>query len=99
MGDGCHGVELSKVKVFLDSPIIVTLNDEVKLMTADEKTVIAEFHRVHLFDKKEKARIEVHSAGMSMLDHIVLTFVFVGQARREREVAVRSTVPFNWLVG
>lgn len=54
----------------------------------DEKTVIAKFHRAHHFMRKQKARLEVQPAGMDMLDHIVLTFVFVESKRRERERAV-----------
>jgi len=57
-----------------------------KLVTTDEKkTVIAEFHRARYFIKKQKARLEVQPAGMNMLDYIILTFVFVENARRERE--------------
>jgi len=67
-----------------------------RLVTADEKTVIAEFHRPNYFTNKQKARIDVQPAGMGMLDHIVLTFVFVDQARREREAGARSTVP--WVI-
>ncbi|KAF9784308.1 hypothetical protein BJ322DRAFT_1109031 [Thelephora terrestris] len=62
-----------------------------KLVTADDKrTLIAEFHRAHHFTKKQKARLEVQPAGMDMLDHIVLTFVFAEQKRRERETRARS---------
>ena len=53
----------------------------------DKKTEIAKFHRAHYFTKKQKARLEVQPAGMEMLDHIVLTFVFVESKRRERELA------------
>lgn len=65
-------------------------------MTAGENTVIAEFHRPHYFTNKQKARIDVQPAGMGMLDYIVLTFVLVDQARREREAGAKNTVP--WLI-
>jgi hypothetical protein len=58
--------------------------------TDEKKTVIAEFHRPHYFINKQKARLEVNSAGMFMLDYIIVTFVFVEQTRREREAASRS---------
>ena len=61
----------------------------MKLVTTDEeKTVIAEFRPPQ---KKQKAQLKVHPAGMSMLDSIVLTFVFVEKNRRERETATRSS--------
>ena len=56
----------------------------------ENKTVIAKFHRARCCFKKRKARLEVHPAGMGMLDHIVLTFVFAEQKRRERERAAKS---------
>ena len=65
-------------------------------MTMDEKSVIAEFHRPHFFKNKQRARLEVQPAGMSMLDYIILTFVIVDQTRREREARARNTVP--WVV-
>ena len=68
----------------------------MKLVTADEKTVIAEFHRPNYFRNKQKARIDVQPAGMAILDYIVLTFVFVDQTRREREAGAKSTVP--WVI-
>ena len=62
------------------------------MVTTDEKkTVIAEFHRAHHFTKKEKARLEVQAAGMNMLDHIVLTFVFAENKRKERERRARTS--------
>ena len=68
------------------SPPLSVLNLVTKLVTADEKkTVIAEFHRAHYIMKRQKARLEVQPAGMDMLDHIVLTFVFAEYKRRERE--------------
>ena len=67
------------------------LNRGMKLVTADEKkTVIAEFHRPHYFTNKQKARLEVQPTGMEMLDHIILTFVFAEQTRRERESSASS---------
>ncbi|KAF9781720.1 hypothetical protein BJ322DRAFT_240673 [Thelephora terrestris] len=67
-----------------------------KLVTIDDKTVIAEFHRPNHITNKQKARLEVQPAGMNMLDHIVLTFVIVDQTRREREAAAWHTVP--WMI-
>ena len=58
----------------------------MKLVTADEKkTVIAEFHRAHHLINKQKARLEVQPEGMTMLDWIILTFVYVERKRRQRE--------------
>lgn len=63
-----------------------------KLVTMDEKkTVIAKFHRAHHFVKKQNARLEVRPEGMEMLDHIVLTFVYAENKRRERERAVAAS--------
>jgi len=63
----------------------------MKLVTTDEKkTVIAEFHRAHHFKRREKPRLEVQPAGMDMLDHIVLTFVFAENKRRERETRMKA---------
>ena len=49
------------------------LNQSMKLVTVDEKkTVIAGLHRAHHFKNKQKARIEVHQAGMDILDYIIV---------------------------
>lgn len=87
MGDGGYGNELSQGKVNPSPPPLFTeLNRGSKLVTMDEKkTVIAKFHRAHHFTKKQKARLEVQPEGMAMLDHIVLSFVYVEHKRRERE--------------
>jgi len=62
-----------------------------RLVTTDgKKTEIAKFHRASCFPRKRKARLEVQPAGMGMLDHIVLTFVYAEQKRRERESAAKS---------
>jgi len=67
------------------------LNLGMKLVTTDEKkTTIAEFHRAHYFTKKQKARLEVHPAGMGMLDYVVLTWVFAEYKRKERERRAKS---------
>ena len=87
---GPGGMTLPKVRVFFTSPVPSTLNCGTKLVTTDEKkTVIAEFHRARYFKKKQKARLEVRPAGMHMLDHIILTFVFAETRRREREAAAK----------
>lgn len=65
-----------------------------KLVTLNDKTVIAEFHRPTLFRNKQKARLDIQPAGMEMLDHIILTFVFVDWKRREREAGAWHTVPW-----
>lgn len=63
----------------------------MELVTMDgEKTVIAEFHRAHHITKKEKARLEIQPAGMDMLDHIILTFVFAENKRRARETRLKT---------
>jgi len=68
------------------------LNHSLKLVTTDEKkTVVAEFHRSHHFTRKEKAKLEVQPAGMDMLDHIVLTWVFAENKRKERERRAKSS--------
>jgi len=83
---GITGMHYPKVSLFSSSPPSSALNHCVKLVTVDEnKTVVAEFHRAHYVRKKQKARLEIHPAGMDMLDHIILTFVFVEDKRRQRE--------------
>jgi hypothetical protein len=54
------------------------------LVAAYTEKSIAQFHRAHHFTKKQKVRLEVHPAGMSMLDYTVLTFVIVEHNRRAR---------------
>ena len=68
------------------------LNHGAELVTTDEQTVVAEFHRAHNIRKKRKARLEIHPAGMDVLDHIVLTFVFVEDRRRQREAWATSDI-------
>ena len=86
MGTGHNGDALSQGESILFLTPNSALNHCVKLVTVDEnKTVVAEFHRAHYVRKKQKARLEIHPAGMDMLDHIVLTFVFVEDKRRQRE--------------
>ena len=77
-----------------NSPFFWMLNDSMKLVTLNDKTVIAEFHRPTLFRNKQKARLDIQPAGMDMLDHIILTFVFVDWTRREREAGAWHTVPW-----
>ena len=80
------GMHYPKVSLFSASPSSSTLNHSTKLVTVDEKkTVIAEFHRAHHIRKKQEARLEIQPAGMDMLDHIILTLVFVEDKRRQRE--------------
>ena len=88
---GAMGMSLPKVCLFSASSGSSTLNHGIKLVTTDgNKTVIAEFHRAHYFTRRRKARLEVQAAGMGILDHIVLTFVFAENKRREREERARS---------
>jgi len=61
----------------------------MKLVSADEKSVIIEFHRADYFAKKRKARLEVQPAGMGMLDHIV----FVENKRKDREAEAWKPFP------
>jgi predicted Zn-ribbon and HTH transcriptional regulator len=89
---GASGTNFPKVGIFFASPPFSVLSHAMKLVTTDEKkTVIAEFHRARHFMKKQKARLEVQPAGMNMLDHIILTFVFAENKRRERETRARSS--------
>jgi len=46
------------------------------------KTLIAQFHEASWF-KKEKSYLEVTPVGMSMLDHIIVTFIPVEVRRRD----------------
>lgn len=79
------GMDPSRVRLFSDSLLFSVLNDEVKLVTADEKkTVIAEFRHAQHFINRQKAKLEVQPAGIDMLDYVILTFVIVEQTRRER---------------
>jgi len=57
-----------------------------KLILDDgSETVVAQFHRQnHIFNKR-RAYLEITPKGMEILDHIVLTFVFVEKKRRDRE--------------
>ena len=92
---GSMGMNCPKVR-FSDPSIFSALNDETKLVTIDDKTVIAEFHRPNHITNKQKARLEVQPAGMGMLDLIILTFVIVDWTRRGREAAAWHTVP--WVI-
>ena len=68
-----------------------TLTHGLKLVTTDgKKTEIARFYRPKCFPKKQKARLEVHPAGMEMLDFVVLTFVIAETKRRARESLAKS---------
>ena len=79
------GVHCPRVSLSSTSLESLMLDNSIKLVTMDEKkTVIAEFHPAHHILKKRKARLEIHPAGMHMLDHIVLTFVFAEDKRRQR---------------
>ena len=92
MGDGRNGDELPQGEFVLHLTSLLDAEQGMKLVTADEKkTVIAEFHRAHYFRKKQKARLEVHQAGMDLLDDIILTFVFAENKRRERETRARAS--------
>ena len=87
---GALGMRYPRVGIFLAPPPSSVLNHVTKLVIADEKkTVIAEYHRPRCL-KKRKARLEVQPAGMEMLDHIILTFVFAENKRREREARAKS---------
>ena len=91
MGYGRIWDELSQGEYIIPPfPPSSALNRVVKLVTADDKKAIAEFHRAHHFTKKQKARLEVQPAGMDMLDYIILTFVFAEDKRRERERRAHS---------
>ena len=91
MGVGSDGNEVSQGEPVLCLTGTPVLNNGLKLVTTDgKKTEIAKFHRARCFLKKKKARLEVQPAGMDMLDHIILTFVFVEQRRRDRERAAQS---------
>lgn len=72
-----------RVSLFAVSPGPSVLNHGLQLVIADEKeTEIAKFYRAGCFSKR-KARLEVRPAGMGMLDHIIFTFIYVEQRRRE----------------
>ena len=91
MGHGRIWFGLSQGESVLRLTVSSALTHGSKLVTADEKkTVIAEFHRAHHFTKKEKARLEVQPAGIDMLDHIVLTWVFAESKRRDRQTRVKA---------
>lgn len=82
---GAFGMHCPKVSLSSASLVSLVLDKSMKLVTMDEKkTVIAEFHRARHVLKKQKARLEIHPAGMHMLDHIILTFVFTEDKRRQR---------------
>ena len=92
MGYGRVWVELSQGELASHPrPRTPALNRGTKLVTTDgKKTVIAEFHRAHHFTRKEKAKLEIQPAGMDMLDHIVLTWVFAESKRRDRETRAKA---------
>ena len=58
---GAMGTNYPKVSLLSPSPGSPTLNHDMKLVTTtdEKKTVIAEFHRVHYFTKKRKARLDL----------------------------------------
>ena len=83
---GAFLTDYPKAGLFSTSLVYEALNQDMKLVTTDEKkTVIAEFHRAHRFLGKREARLEVQPAGMGMLGHIILAFVFAENKRRERQ--------------
>ena len=85
------GTNPGKVSVFSNPPASSRLNNNLELVTTDEKkTVIAEFRRPRHFINKQGARLEIQPAGMDMLDYIIVTFVYVEQTRMEREAAAKS---------
>ena len=51
-----------------------------------KKKVIAEVHRAHRVFKRSKVHLEVAPAGLTMLDQIVVSLVYVEKKRRERKV-------------
>lgn len=76
------------VSFFVESRVRHTPPTGLKLVTTDgKKTEIAKFHQARYFPKRQKAQLVVQPAGIAMVDHIVLTFVFAEQRRRERESA------------
>lgn len=84
----CH----PKVGVSLASLPPSALSHVIKLVTTDKKkTLIAEFHPARYLMKRRQARLEVQPAGMDMLDHIILTFVFAENKRRERQAVPSSS--------
>ena len=88
---GAFGMKYPKVGQLSAPPRSSALNHGMKLVTTDgKKTVIARFHRAHYFIKKQKARLEIHPAGVDMLDYIVLTWVFAEYKRKERERRAKS---------
>lgn len=91
MGHGRDGVGISQGELISALRYPPAHNRGMKLVTTDgKKTVIAEFHRAHHFTRREKAKLEVQPAGMDMLDHIVLTWVFAESKRRDRQTRVKA---------
>jgi len=88
---GAFGLHHLRVSIFFASPPPSALNHIMKLVTVDEKMVIAEFYPAHYLVKRQKAGLEVQPAEMDILDYIILTFVFAENKRREREGILASS--------
>ncbi|KAF9653260.1 hypothetical protein BDM02DRAFT_3107827 [Thelephora ganbajun] len=57
-----------------------------KLVTNNrKKKLIAELHKAHRLFRRSKAYLEIAPAGLTMLDQIVVSFVYVESKRRERK--------------
>jgi len=49
-----------------------------------KKKLVAELHRAHHFIRRHKGYLEVEPAGLTMLDQIVVSLVYVEKKRREK---------------
>lgn len=68
------------------------------MITADKRTVIAEFHYAHYFINRRKAQFEVQPTGTEMLGYVVLRFVFVGNKSQCKEQEKRAKSDDGWCV-
>jgi len=59
--------------------------DPPKLVTKDrKKRMVAKLHEARHFFRRRRAYLEVAPAGLTMLDQIVVSFVYVEKTRREK---------------
>ena len=76
---------------FFDIRPLLTEGPHSQLVTKNrKKKVVAELHRAHRVFRRSKIYLEIEPAGLTMLDQIVISLVYVEKKRREREVEVED---------
>ena len=83
---GSSGNDLPKVNPNVFFPTSADQGNPHQLVTNNrKKKLIAEVHKAHRFFRKRKAYLEVAPAGLTVLDQIVVSLVYVEKKRREKQ--------------